>query len=217
MLKVIGMRLKRLILGTFFILLLVLLCYNYVSNDNYRDHIVGDLLTDYSENQIAVSGEVTRIYNDGFEIYVFSNDKFYRIIADSKVSLGNDAYISGTLNSHNEIIANKIVITKGDEIIFVIFRSLFGAIMFLLIFGRYWKFNREKMLFLRKYSDFPDQKILKNPRRWGHQKSIVPERLGNAVHVKKSVFGVAKLVLQTSRFIILTAFSKIFKKILRRK
>ena len=212
MLKVIEMRLKRPILGTVFILLLVLLCYNYVSKEDYRDHIVGDLLTDYSENQIAVSGEVTRIYNDGFEIYVFSNDKFYRIIAGSEMSLGNNAYISGTLNSHNEIIANKIVITKEDEIIFVIFRSLFGAIIFLLIFGRYWKFNRKKMLFLGKYSDFPNHKILKNPWQWGHQKSIVSEKLVNVLQAKKSVFWVAKRVLQTSKFIILTAFSKILKK-----
>ncbi|MGZ7068278.1 MAG: hypothetical protein ACXVHT_08260, partial [Methanobacterium sp.] len=133
------------------IILLSLLCFNYASNHvYYADSSVVDLLYDSKELNFT-SGPVTDIYNDGFEIYGINLGNYFQVKTKLKVEPENYAYILGTLIPvTNEIIPQKIMIDKEDDSMNVIYRSIFGLIIFLFIFMRYWKFNFKKILFIKR-------------------------------------------------------------------
>ena len=97
------MKINRIILGSIFILSLLLLCNNYALEGYYQDNSVIDLLHNYSPNQIFISGPITDIINDGFEVYNVRNKNSYRVKTNLKVSRSNDLTILGNLNSNNEI------------------------------------------------------------------------------------------------------------------
>lgn len=143
------MRCERLLIMVF-IFVLFLSFFNYASNHIYSVDYTVDLLNSNSKNQIFISGPITEIFNDGFEIYDTEGEYFIQIKTKLNVNLGDYAYILGPLNSNNEIIPKKIMTTKKDEFIYVISRSLFGLIIFLLIFMRYWKFDIKRILFIKR-------------------------------------------------------------------
>lgn len=139
---------RLLIMGCIFVLFLSL--FTYASNHNYSVDYTVDLLNSNSENQIFISGPITKIFNDGFEIYDTEGENFIPIKTNLKANLEDYAYILGPLNSNNGIIPKKIMITKKDEFIYVISRSIFGLIIFLLIFMKYWKFDVKRVLFIKR-------------------------------------------------------------------
>ncbi|MGZ7067926.1 MAG: hypothetical protein ACXVHS_11095 [Methanobacterium sp.] len=155
------MRFERLlILGI--IILLSLLCFNYASNHiYYTDSSVVDLLYGSKELNFT-SGPVTDIYNDGFEIYGTNLGNYFQVKTKLKVEPENYVYILGSLIPDNEIIPQKIMIDKEDDSINVIYRSIFGLIIFLFIFLRYWRFNFKKILFIK----LKKTKACKNRRFW---------------------------------------------------
>ena len=144
------MKFKRLILGTIFILILFLLCYNYSVEGYYNDISVIDLLNGNSGNEVLVYGPVTSVYNDGFEVYNVRSSSSYKVKTNLKLNLGTDIYILGTLNSNNEIIITKIMTFSMKGVSNVFFSSFFGLIIFLLVFLKYWKFNPKEILFIRR-------------------------------------------------------------------
>lgn len=144
------MKFKRLILGLIFILLLLVLCYNYSIEGYYQDISVVDLLNGNSGNQVIIYGPVTQIYIDGFEVYSIRNKNAYHIKTNLKLNLGADAYILGTLNSNNELIIIKMMIITRTGVMDVFLRSLLGLIIFLVVFLKYWKFSTDKILFIRR-------------------------------------------------------------------
>ena len=155
------MRYERLlIIGFILILFLVFNNYNNMQSI-YLDYSVVDLAYNNSPNQIFIDGPVIKIFNDGFLMHDEQYGNFFLVKTNSDVKLGDFVYLLGTLNSHNktlnsyngiynEIIPNKILITKGYEINYVFLWSLLGFIIFLLIFLRYWKFNFKRLLFVRR-------------------------------------------------------------------
>lgn len=143
------MKIERLILGLIFILILLLLCHNYASEGYYHDNSVIDLLN-YSENQILIYGHITEINKDGFEVYNIKNKNTYQLKTNLKLNVGTGIYILGTLNSNNEVTIIKIMTFKHEGVIDVIFRSLLGFIIFLIVFLKYWKFELKKVLFIRR-------------------------------------------------------------------
>lgn len=143
------MKIERLLLGSIFILLLLLLCYNYAFEGYYNDNSVIDLLN-YSENQIMIYGHVTETYNDGFEVYNIRNKEVYHVKTNLKLNVGTGIYILGTLDSNNKVTTIKIMTFKHEGVINVIFRSLIGFIIFLIVFLKFWKFKLKKMLFVRR-------------------------------------------------------------------
>lgn len=144
------MKIERLILGSIFILLLLLLCYNYAFKDYYQDNSVIDILNGYSENQILIYGHITEINKDGFEVYNIKNKDTYHVKTNLKLNVGTGIYILGTLDSNNEVNIIKIMTFKHEGVINVIFRSLLGFIIFLIVFLKFWKFELKKMLFVRR-------------------------------------------------------------------
>lgn len=147
------MKFKRFILGLFLIIILFLLCSNYSFNENYYiNSTTNELLYNYPENQIFIFGTVTSVYNDGFEILVNKNGNYYnyKIKTLSDVNLGDTVYLTGTLSSSNVIISSKLINVKNSDFHFVILRSIFGMILFLIIFGKYWKFDLKRMIVIRR-------------------------------------------------------------------
>jgi hypothetical protein len=144
------MKIGRLILGSIFILLLLVLCYNYAFEGYYQDNSVIDLLNGYSQNQILIYGPITEINKDGFEVYNIKNKNNYHVKKDLKLNVGTGIYILGTLESNNEVTIIKIITFKQEDVINVIFRSLLGLAIFLLVFLKFWKFEFKKMLFVRR-------------------------------------------------------------------
>lgn len=143
------MKIERLILGLIFILMLFLLCHNYAFKGYYQDNSVIDLLN-YSESQIMIYGHVTETYNDGFEVYNIRNKEVYHVKTNLKLNMGTGIYILGTLDSNKEVTIIKIMTFKHEGVINVIFRSLLGFIIFLIVFLKFWKFELKKMLFIRR-------------------------------------------------------------------
>lgn len=144
------MKFKRSILVIIFLLLLFLLCYNYAFEGYYQDNSVIDLLNGYSENQLLIYGHITEINKDGFEVYNIKNKDTYRVKTNLKLNVGTGIYILGTLDSNNEVTIIKIMTFKHEGVINVIFRSLLGFIIFLIVFLKFWKFELKKMLFVRR-------------------------------------------------------------------
>lgn len=168
------MKFKRLILGIIFTLLIFLLCYNYAFN--YHNALQNEDRTDLTkdntvitlENYVFMLATVTDEYDDGIIVEVYNNDSvnYYKIKTPSKKDVGYPVVIFGTISSNNEIVANKILIRSTSEMIFIIFRSFIGLILFLLIFLKYWKFDFRKIEFkrrLRKINDFPNHQ---NKKFW---------------------------------------------------
>ncbi len=143
------MQFKRLILGSIFILVLFLLCYNYTLGGYYQDSSVINLLEGYPANQILVYGPIIETYKDGFGIYNIKNRKVYHVKTNLKLNLGTDIYILGTLNSNNEFLITKIITFKMDDVFDVFLRSLLGLIIFLVVFVKFWRFSPGKLLFIR--------------------------------------------------------------------
>ena len=144
------MRFNRLIIGSIFLLLLFLLSYNYVSNGYYSNNSVVDILHD-SKDQIFISGSIIQIYDDGFDIYDGNDGVIYHVNTNSTANLNLYVFtfVLGTFNSQNELNAIKIMsLTSSTSL--VIFRSLFGLIIFLLIFLTYWKFDFRNIVFVRR-------------------------------------------------------------------
>ncbi len=144
------MKFKRSILVIIFLLLLFLLCYNYAFEGYYQDNSVIDLLNGYSENQLLIYGHITEINKDGFEVYNIKNKDTYHVKTNLKLNVGTGIYILGTLDSNNEVTIIKIMTFKHEGVINVIFRSLLGFIIFLIVFLKFWKFELKKMLFVRR-------------------------------------------------------------------
>lgn len=142
------MKSERLILGIIFIFVLFLLLYNYDSHGYYQNNSVIDLLN--SENQIFISGPVTDILNDSFEVYNLNNKKAYLVKSELKLNIGTGISILGKLVSNNEISIIDFKIFKMEDITSIILRSLLGLFIFLVIFLKYWKFSIKKMLFIRR-------------------------------------------------------------------
>ncbi|MFY9639040.1 MAG: hypothetical protein WAK14_09605 [Methanobacterium sp.] len=144
------MKFTRSILVTIFLFLLLLLCFSYAYGGYYKDTSVIDLLNGYSGNEVLVYGPVTSVYNDGFEVYSVRSSSAYKVKTNSKINLGTDVYVLGTLNSNNEIIITKIMTYSMNGVFNVFFTSFFGLIIFLLVFLKYWKFNFREILFIRR-------------------------------------------------------------------
>ena len=160
------MKSERLILGLIFILLLFLLCSNYAYEGYYQDNSVIDLLHSYSESQVLIHGPVIDTYNDGVKVYNINNHEVINVKTKLKLNLGTDLYVLGILDPKNELIADKIMIFKMSSVFNIILRSLFGFILFLIFFGKYWKFNFKKMEFFRsKKSSISEPKNKKFLRR----------------------------------------------------
>ncbi|WP_414468867.1 hypothetical protein [Methanobacterium sp. ACI-7] len=143
------MKIEKLILGSIFILLLLLLCYNYAFEGYYQDNSVIDILNGYSDNQILIHGPITEINKDGFEVYNINNKNSYTVKTNLKLNIGTGIYVLGTLTSNNEVNVIKIMTFKQENVINVMFRSLLGLIIFLIVFLKFWKFELKKMLFVR--------------------------------------------------------------------
>ena len=144
------MKSERLILGTIFLFLLLVVCYSYSYEGYYKDISVIDLLNGYSGNEVLIYGPVTSVYNDGFEVYNVRNNNPYKVKTNLKLNLGTDVYILGTLNPNNDIKITKIMPFSMEGVFDILFISFFGFIIFLLVFLKYWKFNPKKMLFIRR-------------------------------------------------------------------
>ena len=144
------MKFTRSILVTIFLFLLLLLCFSYAYGGYYKDTSVIDLLNGYSGNEVLVYGPVTSVYNDGFEVYSVRSSSAYKVKTNSKINLGTDVYVLGTLNSNNEIIITKIMTFSMKGVFNVFFTSFFGLIIFLIVFLKYWKFNPREILFIRR-------------------------------------------------------------------
>lgn len=184
------MRFNRVIIASILILLLFLVCSNYASNEEY--HSTVNELVFYSPDNQLVSGIITEVYPDGFQVSV--DDKKgnyinYRVITSFKVELSDGAYVLGTLNSPNVITGEKIVTVKRSEFKFVIIRSIVGFILFLIIFLTYWKFNFKTFNFTR----------LKENQRFSQPQN--PQKISDFLGVRK----------------MLCIFLNFLKKILRRK
>ncbi|MFZ0441127.1 MAG: hypothetical protein WAL81_00650 [Methanobacterium sp.] len=144
------MKFTRSILVTIFLFLLLLLCFSYGYGGYYKDTSVIDLLNGYSGNDVLVYGPVTSVYNDGFEVYSVRSSSAYKVKTNSKINLGTDVYVLGTINSNNEIIITKIMTFSMKGVFNVFFTSFFGLIIFLIVFLKYWKFNPREILFIRR-------------------------------------------------------------------
>jgi hypothetical protein len=143
------MKVKRFISGLFLIVILYLLCINYSINENYYiNSTTNELLYNYPENQIFLSGTVTSVYNNGFKVSNYGT--IYKVNGLSNITVGDTAYILGTLNSPYNVTSIKVITNNRIDFYFVIIRSIFGMIFFLVFFFNYWKFNFKKMIFIRR-------------------------------------------------------------------
>ncbi|MGB9980310.1 hypothetical protein [Methanobacterium sp.] len=147
------MKFKRFIWGLFLIIILFLLCGNYSFNENYCiNSTTKELLYNYPENQIFIFGTVTAVYKGGFEVLINKNGNLYiyKVKSLSNVNLGDTVYLTGALNSSNAISSIRLINVNNSDFHFVILRSIFGMILYLIIFGKYWKFDLKRMIVTRR-------------------------------------------------------------------
>ncbi|KYC45247.1 MAG: hypothetical protein APG12_01702 [Candidatus Methanofastidiosum methylothiophilum] len=105
-----------------------------------------------SNKFVAFSGEVTAIYEDYFVLTYYNQIKNHDINVKSttNVSLGDTVQIQGYFISPNTIQANIVVVSNSWDKSFVFYRSVFGLLILLIIFFRYWRFILNKFLFVRR-------------------------------------------------------------------
>ncbi|MGF7119238.1 hypothetical protein [Methanobacterium oryzae] len=137
-----------------FILIVILLslCINF--SENYYSHLTypnpgSSVLGAPGVYTFAVSGEVIEIHADGFSILDENNIKV-RIESTEKVQKGDFVEVLGFLQPSNVFKSIKVIrgYKWGNE--FLILRSIFGLILLLIIFFRYWNFEFKNLVFMRR-------------------------------------------------------------------
>lgn len=134
------------------IILLMILCSLFVYHvENYSQH------EEYAENNkpnnlTAFSGEVTSINDDYFVLkyYYQKKNQHINVKSTTKVSLGDAVQVQGYIISPNTIQADRIVVSNSWDNSFIYYRSIFGLLVLLIIFFRYWRFNLKKFIFVRR-------------------------------------------------------------------
>ncbi|MEN4018389.1 MAG: hypothetical protein PQ975_00680 [Methanobacterium sp.] len=145
----------RIITGFILILILTILCINY--NANYESHLeypsTGAILAEYPENStVYVSGEVTSLNNDGFELQDNYNGKKVRYIIETskKAGIGDNVQVVGILGPSFNVKSTEIIVMKKWSYEFVLLRSALALVFLIFIFFSYWKFDFKIFEFMRK-------------------------------------------------------------------
>lgn len=137
---------SRILILVILVLILAGLCVYY--NDLYFEKVnVPSSIVNHSGDAVTVSGEVISIEPDGFVIKYISN---YRIESPLKVSMGDEVQVIGILDTGNTIINTRIFVLPKWDYIFVFVRSIFGLLLVMVLFFRYWTFNFKEKVFLRR-------------------------------------------------------------------
>lgn len=145
----------RIITGFILILILTILCINY--NTNYESNLeypsTGAILAEYPEGStVYVSGEVTGLNSDGFELQNDYNGKKvgYIIETSKKAEIGDNVQVVGILGPSLTLKSTEIIVMEKWSYEFVLIRSAFALILLIFIFFSYWKFDFKIFQFVRR-------------------------------------------------------------------
>lgn len=136
-------------------LILVGLCIYYYDNfQNYQEHPgTGAVLKSYPAGEmVAVDGSITQTFPGGFYMVETYEGRLvtYKIISTDDVRPGDKAQVLGVLGPDYTVTANQIKITENWSYQFLLLRSFIALLFLLFIFHRYWSFNWEEKVFIRR-------------------------------------------------------------------
>lgn len=135
----------------YLILLLLILSGLFVYyTDNYPKHSPYNQFN--NSKDIAYEGEVTKIYNDGFVLTNLNakNNRSINVKSLKKVSLGDTIQVKGHIIDQNTIQSINIIIYSNWELDFVIYFSVIGLLILIIIFFWYWTLDVENFNFIRR-------------------------------------------------------------------
>lgn len=133
------------------ILILILGCLFIYYADNYPQHSPYNTIN--NPDKIAFGGEVTAVNSDGFVLTnsYTKNPQTLKVKSTTPVSLEDIVQVQGILIAPGTIQSTKVVLSSKWEDEFVIYRSIFGLVILLIIFFWYWKFDLKKYIFIRRH------------------------------------------------------------------
>lgn len=144
----------------FYIIILFLILYllGIYYTENVEKHhqypSMEAIMTNYTVGEkVYVSGPVLKINdNESFVISTYYDKRNinFTIESPSSVALKDDAYVYGILEPSYTVKSLKIGIANKWDYLAVIIRSLFGLIILVLFFNKYWKFDIRKFVFIRR-------------------------------------------------------------------
>ncbi len=142
--------LKKIFILLLLISILPVLCINFY--ENYKMHpsfSTSGLNSSEVQEAFKASGMVVNHRDYGFDI-VDENNILVHIQSSDKPQIGDQIEVLGVLEPSGYFKGIKVVKISewGDESLLL--RSLFGLILIMIIFFRYWKFNFKIFEFVRR-------------------------------------------------------------------
>ena len=138
---------NRIVIFIVLLAILTSLCIYYI--DNYQLHPFGQEISPNNKNFTAISGTVTQTFNGGFYT-TSSNGTQYKILSSINVSNNDKIQLQGTISPNNTIIPTKIIVSPNWSFQFVILRSFLALLVLAFFFFKYWKFNFQEKIFIRR-------------------------------------------------------------------
>ena len=147
------MDLKRITACSILVLILLGLCIYY---DNYHENNLKYLSTAavqsyYPEGSVIfVSGTVTKVNKEGFNLLDNSGSLEYRVLSGKDVKPDDNVQLIGVLGPKYTIKSIRANVETANGYHFILLRSALAMIIFIFIFFRYWKFNFKTFEIIRR-------------------------------------------------------------------
>lgn len=145
-------RMKRLLLGTVFMLILLSLCtYHWQYCDLHELPEDEDVVRgDYTGERVSLFGVVNN--EDKFSITIEYGDKSREIevLSAIEVDEGDRVEVLGVMEDANTVKAEEVIVYDKWSYNSIFIRSAFAIPILAVVFFRYWSFNLKEFRFRRR-------------------------------------------------------------------
>lgn len=145
-------RMKRLLLGTVFVLILLSLCtYHWQYCDLYQLPENKDVVSgDYTGQKVSLFGAVSDKDNFSIIIQHGSKSREIEVLSASEVDVGDRVEVLGVMEDADTVDAEEVMVYEGWSYNLIFIRSAFAIPILILVFFRYWSFSLREFRFRRR-------------------------------------------------------------------
>jgi hypothetical protein len=146
---------KRLTIGLILIILLGGLGIYYMDNHpkNTQYSTTPTIISHYPLGQtVSITGTVSGLEPGGFVVNETYKGRmvYYHVISNFTVHPGDRISFLGVLGADYHVNLTQSIVVEGESFDFLILRSFVVVPFLIILFLVYWRFDREKLAFIRR-------------------------------------------------------------------
>ena len=142
---------NRLLLGSILVACLLLLStYHYLNHDLHKAYPENEEVIYGADGTVSVGGTVVHRSDEAFTLRLThgSKSKIITVISPVPVASGDKVEVLGVLG--DELIPEEMIISTKWSHHAIYLRSLLGLALVLIVFVKYWTFDRRSLRFVPK-------------------------------------------------------------------